>query len=396
MMTTGQRIKLFRKNTGFTQTELAERIGVSGQTLSKWECDGGMPDISQIVPLAKVLGVTTDSILGMGGSEENDIAEVRQMADDMWKEGWDNQTVGKRGCDKIKKEYLALRELVRKYPLNYGIALNCAWRGAAYLQFAVRDKYFELTDGEVQSLFTELERILTSVVNYDRDISRQIGAHRCLCEIYSLTGDYDKADSEADLLPEDEKLKAQHRIAILKKDYDARISAARQMFVSGVYEILWKVCLVGSAYSVVGAPMRENAISVWEFMVTLCDAFSDAGDAITVSEFRRDAITVLAKEYLRSGDTEKVIDYAEMLTAADEAEYALYKKLADGGLELEKTREKLLGSKNHELTGTDLAKIKDGYLWDLVACYDECGDKTGNPVVTSPRFKALVKRLEEM
>ena len=59
MTTIGQRIKNFRKNIGLSQADLAAKIGVTAQTVSKWECDVGMPDIIQIVPLANVLDVST-------------------------------------------------------------------------------------------------------------------------------------------------------------------------------------------------------------------------------------------------------------------------------------------------------------------------------------------------
>ena len=69
-MTFGQRIKHYRKNLGYTQSELAEAIGVTTQAISKWETDSSMPDISQIVPLARILATTTDILLGMDESED--------------------------------------------------------------------------------------------------------------------------------------------------------------------------------------------------------------------------------------------------------------------------------------------------------------------------------------
>ena len=55
--TMGQIIRRLRRERGFTQEELAEHIGVTFQAVSKWENDTGMPDISQIVPLASVFEV---------------------------------------------------------------------------------------------------------------------------------------------------------------------------------------------------------------------------------------------------------------------------------------------------------------------------------------------------
>lgn len=76
MMTVGHRIKTYRKVKQYSQADLAERIGVSCQTVSKWENDLSMPDISQIVPLAKVLGTSADAILGMYGDESDDETEL--------------------------------------------------------------------------------------------------------------------------------------------------------------------------------------------------------------------------------------------------------------------------------------------------------------------------------
>ena len=70
--TFGQRLKTFRKNSQFTQQELAEMIGVSNQAISKWETDTGMPDISQIVPLAHVLHVSTDALVGISDDHLDD------------------------------------------------------------------------------------------------------------------------------------------------------------------------------------------------------------------------------------------------------------------------------------------------------------------------------------
>ena len=53
----GQTIRRLRKERGLTQEELAEQLGVTAQAVSKWENETGMPDISQIVPLAGVFGV---------------------------------------------------------------------------------------------------------------------------------------------------------------------------------------------------------------------------------------------------------------------------------------------------------------------------------------------------
>ena len=62
--TFGQRFARLRKQRNLTQEELGERIGVSGQAVSKWENDASMPDISLLVQLSEILGVSLDELLG--------------------------------------------------------------------------------------------------------------------------------------------------------------------------------------------------------------------------------------------------------------------------------------------------------------------------------------------
>ena len=61
--TFGQRLKNYRKDQNLTQQELGEKIGVSDKTVSRWESDGGYPDVPTLVPLAQALGVTVDDLL---------------------------------------------------------------------------------------------------------------------------------------------------------------------------------------------------------------------------------------------------------------------------------------------------------------------------------------------
>ena len=64
MKNIGLRIKELRKKNDLTQEKLAEYLGVTYKSVSKWECGLTMPDLALIVPLSKALGVSTDELLG--------------------------------------------------------------------------------------------------------------------------------------------------------------------------------------------------------------------------------------------------------------------------------------------------------------------------------------------
>ena len=60
---TGTTIRQLREGRGLTQAELAEHIGVSSKTVSKWETAKGLPDISLLQPLAKALGISVIELM---------------------------------------------------------------------------------------------------------------------------------------------------------------------------------------------------------------------------------------------------------------------------------------------------------------------------------------------
>ena len=62
-MNFSEKLKSKRKEFGMSQEQLAEKIGVSRQAITKWETDGGLPDIENILSIASLFGVTVDALL---------------------------------------------------------------------------------------------------------------------------------------------------------------------------------------------------------------------------------------------------------------------------------------------------------------------------------------------
>ena len=60
---TGATIRQLREKRNLTQAELAERIGVSSKTISKWETAKGLPDISLLQPLAQALNISVIELM---------------------------------------------------------------------------------------------------------------------------------------------------------------------------------------------------------------------------------------------------------------------------------------------------------------------------------------------
>ncbi len=68
-----------RKQKGFTQKELAERLFVSDKAVSKWERGLSMPDIALLMPLAALLGVTTTELLSGQRINEPELLNIQEV-----------------------------------------------------------------------------------------------------------------------------------------------------------------------------------------------------------------------------------------------------------------------------------------------------------------------------
>ena len=60
----GQRLKEYRSKNGLSQEAVAKRLGVSAQAVSKWEKGKSLPDLSVLLPLSELFGVSADELLG--------------------------------------------------------------------------------------------------------------------------------------------------------------------------------------------------------------------------------------------------------------------------------------------------------------------------------------------
>ena len=61
----GKKIAEARRGIGLTQKELAERVGVTAQAVSKWERGSSCPDIAILDEIAESLGVSVSQLLGV-------------------------------------------------------------------------------------------------------------------------------------------------------------------------------------------------------------------------------------------------------------------------------------------------------------------------------------------
>ncbi len=163
-MTIGEKIKQLRQQNGMTQEKLAEYLNITYQSVSKWENNIALPDVTLIVPLANFFGVTTDELFDRTASaQESEIEALSHR---------DYDLAHAPNKDTIHERIALWREAVQKYPKDF----RCL-KYLAYALFATLDRSFE--EAEYQQNARELipicERILRDCTDQEiRDSAIQI------------------------------------------------------------------------------------------------------------------------------------------------------------------------------------------------------------------------------
>lgn len=75
----GENLKTLRKQKGFSQEELATRLHVVRQTISKWEKNLSVPDADTLIRLAETLEVSVSELLGAKIENENTASDVAEQ-----------------------------------------------------------------------------------------------------------------------------------------------------------------------------------------------------------------------------------------------------------------------------------------------------------------------------
>ena len=132
MQNIGQRIKELRKKNGFTQENLADYLGVTYKSVSKWECGVTTPDLALIGPLTEILHVSADELLGLNSAKK-----------DIEREKYDRAMQKYYDCEETQ--------------------LNYAWARAAWIDFPDDYRYMEwLAYAEYQLALEEYQKANSS------------------------------------------------------------------------------------------------------------------------------------------------------------------------------------------------------------------------------------------
>ena len=185
----GQIIRRLRRERGMTQEELAEILGVTFQAVSKWENDTGMPDISQVVPLANFFGVSTDVLFGFCGADheqdiKNRLSEIFRMADNC-RDGEEGPT-----ALLILDKY---RDAMRMYPNNDKLLTSAMAFASMVLESNRADLCKLIGEDGVHDLENEIVHWAELVIKYSASANEILSAKERLIEINLWHKNFDAA-----------------------------------------------------------------------------------------------------------------------------------------------------------------------------------------------------------
>lgn len=188
----GKKIKLLRQRDGRKQEDLANVLGVSPQAVSRWEANGGYPDIELIPAIANYFNISIDELFGNNKERREKLDDILEKADKAM------NTMGD-----ITETVKMLRSALEEFPAEPLIAIKLGyvltllgWKECGIGVRSVNDSLYTHFDPEYNSQNTYwqeavcmFERVL------DADVSPQDreAAVNILVTLYPILGQTDKA-----------------------------------------------------------------------------------------------------------------------------------------------------------------------------------------------------------
>jgi transcriptional regulator with XRE-family HTH domain len=301
-MEIGKIIKNLRHERGFTQEELAELLGVTSQAVSKWESGAGLPDISQVIPLASIFGVSTDTLFGTSGTTDDEAVDALIQA---------ALETAKRG--NLMEATYSYREMLKKYPTNLK-ALLFAYQNSF---MAVENRFGKLrdelhypnhhntTEEELREAALECAHICKQFRTYGKGHVLYQPITEGLVKMYAILGRTDEAEELAETFsffpPERNHVLATmyHYSGNLAEElrFQEKSAASARKNLAAEYALL--------AAANERAGNFETAIDVWKNYLQ----FSDGIDTVLGHSF-------IAMNYARLGDLDACFEWLNTMFEA--------------------------------------------------------------------------------
>ena len=321
--TIGNNIKSFRKNKGFTQEELADLLSVTPQAVSKWESENSLPDVSMLIPLAQVLGVSTDALLGYDSLSENEavIARVRETV-----AGMDSSDEGRAQRALRISEYLSTETALN--PGCFEIIKDFAEETANLSMYAdpVLEGAFPDDMDRIEKLYKDAIRKGAYLIGHCTDKVLIDQTHYALAWIYIHEKDFDNARAHINVLSDISTNRIKEKLSMELTFFESGFGKMKEDIEANSIVLFDLVASMlntyGENYGWWGE--KDEALEMCEWCERIVDAFESRKGAVDMNHYMRVKRSLAFFKMVavkRAGDdegAEKLYgDYAKEVAASD-------------------------------------------------------------------------------
>lgn len=288
-MKIGEVIRKYRREKQMTQEEMACALGVTAPAVNKWEKGNSVPDVLLLAPIARLLGISTDTLLSYQEElTEKELNDILQSLSEQIRQG---------NYDKV---FLQGKEKVEEFPNCEKLALNVA---------QLFDGYQSFLDKDVAEKYTEEARKLyLRTVQSACEQIRQTAALG-LFQICMREENYEKAEEYLNQIPEYDGNARRLRALLFVKQ--GKIREAHQLYerilFDGYNDISWS--LNGSF----GLALKEKNLEQAQFLVQKQKEIVRVMEMGTYMEVSAELPLALYKK-----DSDKILELLQEIVASAE------------------------------------------------------------------------------
>ena len=213
----GQNLKNLRKAKNLTQEEVAKHLGISFQSVSKWERNDGYPDITMLPALAHYYGVTIDELIGMNALDSEQALEAINK---QWEEN--------RSNNNHSANVQLMRDALKSYPNN----------ALLFVQLSESLEHLDGTESEKREHLRQSIEVQEQIIFHCDDSEVRGAVLFNIADAYYRYGDYDKALAYAEKLPNAYKSR-ENALVLILTDVNRKKAVAK----AALEPLMWSLTL---------------------------------------------------------------------------------------------------------------------------------------------------------
>ncbi len=287
----GEKIRELRKKADVNQERFAEYLGVTAQAVSKWEVEGGYPDIELLPSIANFFNISIDELMGFN------VMKNQEKIDRM---------IQQAGAERSRKWYdgttlAMLRNSIQEFPNHYDLLYSLA--RALYL---TKEPYVFFTEEERRNNLREAISICTRILDDCTDDNLRFRSLQVLAQAYKDIGEKEKAIDIANRLP----LARDSRDMVLPEILDGEAKSNQIVqniwLLSDMFEFLI-LNLANSKYK----DNAEKRIELFQKLIRIDEILHENNDYIHENLRLRAAYFWIAEDYMKLKDYSNALDSIE-------------------------------------------------------------------------------------